>query len=33
MAFPEVFCALQQGAIDGQEQAIAASASTKMSQV
>ncbi|MFC0220818.1 TRAP transporter substrate-binding protein [Pseudochelatococcus lubricantis] len=33
MAFPEVFGALQQGAIDGQEQAIAGSASTKMSQV
>jgi TRAP-type transport system periplasmic protein len=33
MAFPEVFGALQQGAIDGQEQAIPGSASTKMSQV
>jgi len=33
MAFPEVFGALQQGTIDGQEQAIPGSASTKMSQV
>lgn len=33
MSFPEVFGALQQGTIDGQEQAIPGSASTKMSQV